>query len=173
MNVEVILKTKVPALGAEADLVSVRPGYARNYLIPRGYAVLATTASKNQLQQLKKKRAEREAQELNEAQELSQRLSKLRLTFTLAGQSAQDKVFGSVTTQDIANKLKEEGYEIERKKILLPKAIKDSGDHEVAIQIHPEVTSKITVVVQVHKPESSPKDSKTKAKPRSKKEAAE
>jgi large subunit ribosomal protein L9 len=170
MNVEVILKTKVPALGAEADLVSVRPGYARNYLIPRGFAVLATAASKNQLQQLKKKRAEREAQELNEAQELAQHLNKLRLTFTLIGQSGQDKVFGSVTTQDIANKLKEEGYEIERKKIVLPKAIKDSGDHEVAIQIHPEVTAKILVAVEIPKSDSSIKEKKNKAKSKSKKE---
>jgi large subunit ribosomal protein L9 len=164
MNVEVILKTKVPKLGAEADLVSVRPGYARNYLIPRGYAVLATAASKNQLQLLKKRRAEREAQELNEAQELAQRLSKLRLTFTLVGQSGQDKVFGSITTQDISDKLKEQGYEIDRKKIILPKPIKDSGDHEVTIQIHPEVTSKILVVVEVPKSDASTKEGKSRSK---------
>jgi large subunit ribosomal protein L9 len=173
MNVEVILKTKVPSLGAEADLVSVRPGYARNYLIPRGFAVLATAASKHQMQQLKKKRAEREAQELNDAQELAQQLGKLRLTFTLAGQAGQNKVFGSVTTQDVANKLKEEGYEIDKKKILLPKAIKDSGDHEVAIQVHPEVTAKVLVVVEVSKAESTQKEAKTRAKSKSKKEAAE
>ncbi|MCS7062495.1 MAG: 50S ribosomal protein L9 [Methylacidiphilales bacterium] len=164
MDVEVILKTKVPALGAEADLVSVRPGYARNYLIPRGYAVLATAASKQQLEQLKKKRAEREAQELNEAQELAQRLSRVKLTFTLTGAAGQEKVFGSVTTQDIAQKLKEEGFEIDRKKIQLPRAIKDSGDHEVAIQLHPEVVAKVRVAVEV--PQSGDKKSDKKAKPK-------
>jgi large subunit ribosomal protein L9 len=165
MNVEVILKTKVPALGAEADLVKVRPGYARNYLIPRGMAVLATAASKHQLQQLKKKRAEREAQELNDAQQLAQQLGRLRLSFTLEGAAVgksvqEEKVFGSVTSQDIANRLKEEGYEIDRKKILLSKAIKDSGDHEVTIQIHPEVMAKVLVVVEFSKVVSTVKKGK-------------
>ena len=147
MPVEVILKTKVEGLGSEADIVSVKPGYARNFLIPKDFAAPATSATKRQIEELRRKRAAREANELNEAQELAGKLGKLKLVFTLEAGEGQEKSFGSVTNQDIANKLKEAGYDIDRRKIDLPKAIKDTGDHEVTVKLGSEITATLNVTV--------------------------
>ena len=138
---EVILTDNVPGLGAEADVVKVRRGYARNYLLPQGKAYEVTPAALRQLDNLKKKRAEREARELNESEELARKIGKARLTFTLAtGESG--KAFGSVTAQDIANRMKNElGIEIDRHKIVLERPIKDTGEHEVTIKLHHDVTA--------------------------------
>jgi len=140
-STEVILTDNVPGLGAEADVVKVRRGYARNYLLPRGKAYEVTPAALRQLDTLKKKRAEREAGELNEAEELSRKIGKARLTFTLAtGESG--KAFGSITAQDIVTRMKNElGLEIDRHKVALERPIKDTGEHEVAIKLHHDVTA--------------------------------
>jgi len=140
-STEIILTENVPGLGAEADLVKVRRGYARNYLLPSGKAYEVTPASLRELDNLKKKRAEREARELNEAEELTRRIGKLRVTFTLAtGETG--KAFGSVTAQDIATRLKNElGQEIDRHKIVLERPIKDTGEHEVTIKLHHDVSA--------------------------------
>ena len=100
-----------------------------------------TPAALRQLDSLKKKRAEREARELNEAEEVSRKIGRARLTFTLAtGESG--KAFGSVTAQDIANRMKNElGLEIDRHKIVLEQPIKDTGEHEVTIKLHHDVTA--------------------------------
>src|SRR5437660_9127990 len=113
-STEIILTDNVPGLGAEADIVKVRRGYARNYLLPHGMAFEVTPAAMRQLENLKKKRAEREARELNDAEELARRINKARLTFTLeTGESG--KAFGSITTQDIVNRLKNEvGADVDR-----------------------------------------------------------
>jgi large subunit ribosomal protein L9 len=145
---EIILTDNVPGLGAEADVVKVRRGYARNYLLPRGKAYEVTRASLRELDNLKKKRAEREARELNEVEELTRRIGKLRVTFTLAtGETG--KAFGSVTAQDIANRLKTElGQEIDRHKIVLERPIKDTGEHEVTIKLHHDVTAQFSFQVK-------------------------
>jgi large subunit ribosomal protein L9 len=145
---EVILTDNVQGLGAEADVVKVRRGYARNYLLPQGKAYEVTPATLRQLDNLKKKRAQREARELNEAEELSRKIAKARLTFTLAtGESG--KAFGSVTTQDIANRMKNElGIEIDRHKIALERPIKETGEHEVAIKLHHDVTAQFRFIVK-------------------------
>jgi large subunit ribosomal protein L9 len=145
---ELILTENVPGLGAEADVVKVRRGYARNYLLPRGMAYEVTPATLRQLNALKQKRAEREARELNEAQELARRIGKARFIFTLeTGETG--KAFGSVTAQDIVNRLKNEvGAEIDRHKIVLERPIKDTGDHEVAIKLHHDVTAQLVFQVK-------------------------
>src|SRR5262249_3061302 len=142
---ELILTENVPGLGAEADVVKVRRGYARNYLLPRGKAYEVTPGALRQLDALKHKRAEREARELNEAQELARRIGKARFVFTLeTGETG--KAFGSVTTQDIVNRLKNEvGADIDRHKIALERPIKDTGEQEVAIRLHHEVTAQLVV----------------------------
>src|SRR3982751_5088020 len=126
-STEVILTDNVPGLGAEADVVKVRRGYARNYLLPHGKAYEVTPTALRQLDNLKKKRAEREARELNESEEISRKIGKARLTFTLAtGESG--KAFGSVTTQDIANRMKNElGIEIDLHTIIIERPIKNTG----------------------------------------------
>ena len=117
-STEIILTENIPGLGAEADVVKVRRGYARNYLLPQGKAHEVTPASLRQLDNLKEKRAEREARELNEAEELARRIGKLRVTFTLeTGETG--KAFGSITAQDIVTRFKNElGDEIDRHKFV-------------------------------------------------------
>ncbi|MGH7984096.1 MAG: 50S ribosomal protein L9 [Candidatus Udaeobacter sp.] len=145
---ELILTENVPGLGAEADVVKVRRGYARNYLLPRGKACEVTRAALRQLDALKQKRAEREAGELNEAEELSRRIGKTRPIFTLeTGETG--KAFGSVTAQDIVNRLKNElGAEIDRHKIILERPIKDTGEHEVTIRLHHDVSAQLVFQVK-------------------------
>ena len=125
----------------------MRRGYARNYLLPRKTAHEVTPAAR-QLNALKQKRAEREARELNEAQELARRIGKARFVFTLeTGETG--KAFGSVTAQDIVNRLKNEvGAEIDRHKIVLERPIKDTGEHEVAIKLHHDVTAQLVFQVK-------------------------
>jgi large subunit ribosomal protein L9 len=156
MPVEVILKTKIEGLGSEADIVSVKPGYARNFLIPKDFAAPATLATKRQVEELRRKRAEREAQELNDAQELAGKLGKLKLVFVLESGEGSEKVFGSVTSQAISDKLKEAGFTVDRKKIDLPKAIKDLGEHEVPVKLGSDVVAKLNVVVNHPAPKVDP-----------------
>jgi large subunit ribosomal protein L9 len=147
-STQIILTENVPGLGAEADVVKVRRGYARNYLLPRGKAYEVTPATLRELDNLKKKRAEREARELNEADELSRRIGKLKVTFTLAtGESG--KAFGSITAQDIVTRLKNElGADIDRHKIVLEHPIKNTGEHEVSIKLHHDVVTKFNFQVK-------------------------
>jgi large subunit ribosomal protein L9 len=145
---EIILTENVPGLGAEADVVKVRRGYARNYLLPHGKAHEVTPASLRQLDTLKAKRAEREARELNESEELARRIGKARVIFTLeTGETG--RAFGSVTAQDIVNRLKNElGAEIDRHKVVLDRPIKDTGEHQVAIKLHHNVTAQFIFQVK-------------------------
>jgi large subunit ribosomal protein L9 len=147
-STEIILTENVPGLGAEADVVKVRRGYARNYLLPHGKAYEVTPSTLRELDNLKKKRAEREARELNEAEELTRRIGKLKVTFTLAtGESG--KAFGSITAQDIVNRLKNDlGNEIDRHKIILEHPIKTTGEHEVSIKLHHDVVTKFNFQVK-------------------------
>jgi large subunit ribosomal protein L9 len=145
---KLILTENIPGLGAEADVVKVRRGYARNYLLPHGKAYEVTSGTLRQLDALKQKRAEREARELNEAEELARRIGKARFVFTLeTGETG--KAFGSVTAQDIMNRVKNElGAEIDRHKILLERPIKDTGEHEVAIKLYHDVTAQLVFPVK-------------------------
>jgi len=157
---ELILTENVPGLGAEADVVKVRRGYARNYLLPQGKAYEVTPGALRKLDALKQKRAERKARELNEAEELARRINKARFIFTLeTGETG--KAFGSVTTQDIVNRIKNElGTEIDRHKVVLERPIKDTGEHEIAIKLHHDVTAQL--VFQVKSAEE-PRDRGTEA----------
>jgi large subunit ribosomal protein L9 len=140
-STEIILTENVPGLGAEADVVTVRRGYARNFLIPHGKACEVSPSSLRQLDNLKKKRAEREARELNEAEELARRINKLRVVFKLeTGETG--KAFGSITAHDIVTRLKNEiGHEVDRHKIHLEHPIKTTGEHEISIKLHHDVTA--------------------------------
>src|SRR6201982_2511015 len=147
-STEIILTENVPGLGAEADVVKVVRCYARNYLLPLGKAYEVTPGALRQLDALKQKRAEREARELNESEELACRIGKARFVFTLeTGETG--KAFGSVTTQDIVNRIKNElGAEIDRHKIVLERPIKDTGEHEIAIRLHHDVTAQLVFQVK-------------------------
>ena len=147
-STEIILTENVPGLGAEADVVKVRRGYARNYLLPHGKAYEVTPATMRELDNLKKKRAEREARELNEAEEIARRIGKAKLVFTLET-GGTGKAFGSITAQDIMSRLKNEvGVELDRHKIVLDRPIKDTGEHEVTIKLHHDVTAQLNFLVK-------------------------
>lgn len=145
---EVILTQKIANLGAEADVVKVKRGYARNFLIPQGKALELNPAALKRRNQLLKRRAEREATELNESQELSRRIAKLNITMELeTGETG--KSFGSITANDVALRLKSElGFEIDRHKIHLERPIKESGEHEVTVKLHHEITAKLRINVR-------------------------
>ncbi len=153
-STQIILTENIPGLGAEADVVKVRRGYARNFLLPQGKAYEVTKQSMRQLDNLKAKRAAREAAELNEAEELSRRIGKLKVTFTLeTGETG--KAFGSITAQDLVKRLKNElGNEIDRHRIVLEHPIKNTGEHEVPIKLHHDVTAKFVFQVKPAKEEA-------------------
>lgn len=158
-NTEVILTASIPNLGAEADLVKVRPGYARNFLIPFGKALEVTPSSLRQINHLKAKRAEREAREVTAAEELAVRINKFNLSFVLeTGETG--KAFGSITAKDIYERLQKElvGIELPKHAVELEKAIKESGEHEVPVRLHPDVTAKLRVKITSPKPVAPPQE---------------
>jgi len=145
-NAKLILREKIEGLGAEADVVKVRAGYARNFLIPQGKAYEASKSNLRHLEALKASRTRRETQELAKARDLAARITKLRPKFTLeVGQAG--KAFGSVTSIDIHKELEAAGISIDRASIELEKPIKKSGKCEVEIRLHPEVTAVLVVNV--------------------------
>lgn len=148
-NVEIILKEKVEGLGAEADVVKVRRGFARNFLLPRGVALEASRGNLLQLEGLKKARASREAAELEQASKIANRINKQRLKLTLStGQGG--KAFGSITTKDIQEALAgtDAGIELDRKAIKLDAPIKSSGKFDIPVSIHPDVDCRIRLQVE-------------------------
>jgi large subunit ribosomal protein L9 len=147
-STQIILTENIPGLGAEADVVKVRRGFARNFLLPQGKAFEVTKASMRKLDMLKAKRAEREAKELNEAEEIARRIGKSKMIFTLeTGETG--KAFGSVTANDIATRLKNEvGADIDRHRIHLEHPIKSTGEHEISIKLHADVTATMKFTVK-------------------------
>lgn len=145
---EVILTEKIHNLGVEADIVKVKAGFARNFLVPSGKALEITPATLRRVNALKAKRAEREAKELNDAQDLARKINKIKLDIELET-GEQGKAFGSITAADVAEKLKAAlgGIEIDRHKIHLERPIKDSGKHEVSVKVHHDITATVEINV--------------------------
>lgn len=146
----VILTEKVPNLGVEADIVKVRAGYARNYLLPQGLAMEKTKLAERRINLLKAKRAEREGKELNEAEEIARKLNKMKLELELET-GTTGKAFGSITAADLATKINAElggKFEIDRHKIVLERPIKESGEHTIAIKLHHDVTANVHLNVK-------------------------
>jgi large subunit ribosomal protein L9 len=159
-NAQVILKEKIAGLGAEADVVKVRAGYARNFLIPQGKAYEASKSNLRHVEALKAARARREAEEVLVFQETAAKISKLKPKFTLStGQGG--KAFGSVTSMDIHKELEAAGIVIDRHAIELEKPVKKSGKTEVTIKLHPQVTT--TLVITVDAGEEEKKEAKEEA----------
>lgn len=144
---DVILKEKIEGLGAEADVVSVKSGYARNFLIPQGKAYEATSSNRRHVEALKSARAAREAEEIKLAQELATKIKKAKVSLELeTGQGG--KSFGSITSTDIATALKAQaGIEIDRHSITLEKPIKTTGSQVLEVKVHSEIHAKLTVQV--------------------------
>jgi len=144
---EIILKKDVDRLGYKNDLVKVKNGFARNYLIPKGMAVLATVSAKKVLAENVKQRAHKEAKIIAEVEELALQIAKLELKVG-AKAGEKGKIFGSVNNIQLAEALKEAGFDIDRKKIVLQsEAIKNLGTYEATINLHKEVKANLNFEV--------------------------
>lgn len=144
---EVILKEDVINLGSKGEVVKVADGYGRNYLLPRKLAMQATAQNKAVIEQMKASAARRSASEKAQAEELTAKLETLSLVFTRkAGEAGH--LFGSVTSSDIAAELAAQGFEIDRRRIILSEPLKSVGESKVGIKLHREVTAHVKIKVQ-------------------------
>ena len=145
---EVLLLKNVPGIGSAGQMKKVNDGYARNYLFPQKLAVPATGGAVKQAETIKAAAARREAKTLGEAQELARQLKQITLTFRAkAGEG--DRLFGSITSGDIADALaRDKHLTVDKRKIDLELPIKELGEKQIAIKVHPEVTAHVTVVVE-------------------------
>jgi len=143
---EVILRDDIKTLGKAGDLVRVKPGYARNFLLPKGLAYEATEGNKKRIVAETKARNVRLAAEKDSAMAAAAGLAAVSLTFTRkAGE--EGKLFGSITSQDIADSLAAQGKTVDKRKIELPHPIKSVGEHSVIVRLHPEVHADVRVTV--------------------------
>ncbi len=143
---EVILRETVENVGRAGEVVKVKDGYARNYLIPKGLAYVATAANKRRTEAAATRLAGKVAAEQGDAEALSARLAGLELRFAVkAGEG--DKLFGSITSADIAAKLAEQGMEVDKRVIELDEPIKMIGVYQVPIRLHAEVRGEVRVWV--------------------------
>ncbi len=146
MAMQVILKEDVHNLGKAGELVKVKPGFGRNYLIPQGKAIAATAANVKQIEHEKKIIAAKQAQLSKDAQAMADRLASVEVQVERQV-GEEDKLFGSVTSRDIEAALKDKGITIDHKKVHMPEPIKTIGYHTVEIKLGTGVTGKIKVVV--------------------------
>ena len=145
-HVKLILRESVHALGEAGDLVSVKPGYARNYLIPQGKAILATESRVKEVEHHKRVVSEKVAREMKDLHALKDRLEALTLEVS-ARAGGEGKLFGSVTSARIGELLAEKGYEIDRRRIDLGDPIKEVGEHAVPIKLHRDVVARVKISV--------------------------
>ena len=143
---EVILREDIKTLGKAGELVRVKPGYARNYLLPRGLAYEATEGNKKRIAAETRARGVRNAAEKVEAEKAAATLSSV--TLTISGKAGEEgKLFGSVTAQDVADALARAGHQVDRRRIELDHPIKSLGDHAVSVRLHSEVHAEVRVSV--------------------------
>lgn len=143
---KVILKENIDTLGHIGDIVKVAPGYARNYLVPKGLAIEATEKNAKALEHAKRQMAYRKNKALESARNLAAKLDALAIA--LVHQAGEEgKLFGSVTNMELANYLKDKGFEIDRRKIVLAEPLKHTGEYTIPVKIHPEVTANLKVSV--------------------------
>ena len=143
---EVILRQSVRDVGKAGEIVTVKNGYGRNYLIPRGLAYLATKENKRRVDAEAVKRAQQAESDRADAEILAEKLGALSVEFTVkAGEG--DKMFGSIGSADIADQLAERGYQIDKRTVLLEEPIKMIGIYKVPIRIHHDVNAEVRVWV--------------------------
>jgi large subunit ribosomal protein L9 len=144
--IEVILREDVESLGKTGELVRVKPGYARNYLLPHGLAFEATEGNKKRIAAETRAKTVRNQAERVEAERFAATLG--GLTLALTGKAGEEgKLFGSITAQDIAEALAAQGQQVDRRRIELEHPIKTLGHHTVAVRLHPDVHAEVHVSV--------------------------
>lgn len=144
---KVLLKEDVKTLGVAGSMVSVAPGYARNYLIPKGLAIEASTKNIRRFEHEKDVILEKARKAKREVEELASQLSGIKVTIE-AQAGEEDKLFGSITNMDIAEALSKQGIKIDKRKILIEEPIKRLGTYIVSIKLHPEMTISVSVEVK-------------------------
>lgn len=147
--VEVILRKDVADLGLAGEMVNVRPGYARNYLIPQGIALVATEGNRRRFEEERRQVEQSAEREREAAQELAGELEGREVSFVRRA-SESGRLFGSVTAADLADELEKEGVVVDRRAIRLEDPIKDLGEHEVPVRVHMDImpTLKVSVVAE-------------------------
>jgi large subunit ribosomal protein L9 len=145
-NTKILLREDMENLGGRGEIVKVKAGYARNYLLPKGLATLATKGNLKQIEQEREALLKKAAVERSTAEAQADQMRDISLSFERrAGEHGT--LFGSVTSMDIAEALRAKGYEIDRRKIALKEAIKETGDYTVNVKLHREVTLQVPVTV--------------------------
>jgi large subunit ribosomal protein L9 len=145
--VQVILMQDVLHTGKRGEIVNVKPGYARNFLIPKGFALEATPGNQKYFEQQRRKIDARHAKERDAAQEIANAIGDLRLKIAKRVSEAET-LYGSVTAGEINELLHEKGVEVDRRRIDLEGGIKTLGEHQVRIELHPDVVAEVTVTVE-------------------------
>ena len=143
---KVILVKDVPELGEEGDVKEVAPGYARNYLFPKGFVVDDTVFNRNRMKEQRKKIVAKKVQKRGEAETLVEKLSAISVNIPAAAQD-NDKLFGAIHETDIQKALEAQGYEIEKKNILLSEPIKAIGVYKIAVKIYEDIHAELKVWV--------------------------
>jgi len=144
---EVILTADINGLGYKNDTVNVKPGYGRNYLIPQGFAIIANDSNRKMIDENIRQAAHKAEKLQKDAEELANKIGDLTLNIkTKAGESG--KIFGAVTTVQIAEGLKEKGFDVDRKKIAINGDIKQVGEYTAVLDLHKEVKKEINLVVE-------------------------
>ena len=143
---KLILRQDYESLGVAGDVVNVKPGFARNFLIPKGVAMLATDKNLKRFENDKKQMYWQQEKEKRQSEELAKTLENVSCTITVQV-GDEDKMFGSVTSQNIAEALEAQGYHIDKRKIVLDEPIKSLGIYSVPIKLHTDVEAKVKVWV--------------------------
>lgn len=146
MSVNIILQENVDGLGVIGDQVSVKPGYARNYLVPKGFAIVANDRNVKEMDHQKRQLSRKLEKATKDAEAIKARIEKVACKFTQRA-SEEGKLFGSVTSMDLEAKVKAAGIDIDRKKIQLAEPIKSLGEHVVKIKLDVGVVAELKVVV--------------------------
>ena len=144
---KLILTADVPNLGAPGDLVEVKDGYGRNYLVPQGFAIAATRGAEKQVATIRRAREARTVRDLAHANEIKQALQALTVSLT-AHAGDNGKLFGSVTSADVATAIsKAGGPKLDKRSIVIKNAIKSTGNHTVQVKIHGDVDANLSIAV--------------------------
>ena len=168
-NITILLREDIDTLGGRGEIVKVKAGYARNYLLPQGFATLATKGNVKQIDGERSALLRKAAVEKSTADAQKSQMSSIVLTFERkAGEGGT--LFGSVTSMDVAEAIQAKGYEIDRRKIIMKDAIKETGEYTVKVKLHRDVVLEIPVTVAAEGGEVESKDEKKgrKAKPEAK-----
>jgi large subunit ribosomal protein L9 len=143
---DIILKKDIEGLGYKDDTIKVKPGYGRNYLIPQGLAILANNSNRKRIEEEVKQAAHKAAKLKNDAENIAEKIGDMVLNIPAkAGESG--KIFGAITTHQVADALKNEGFDVERRKISFKTDIKNVGEYTAVIDLHKDVKKEITINV--------------------------